>query len=272
MSKSLLIILISMLNLSCGKNALSEMAKKDDPAAIEFEAYRLLNDQDYTGALNKIAELPTDTQAKREIQFLKASAYAGRCGLNFVSTVLALTQMGSSTLFTLLMRTYQNSTASTINDCISAESTITGVASAAANRTTDENLLMAFVSLSKIGAVLNTYADTDHSGTVDAGFDQCSNAVFPDAQVRQVGTGIAHLYLSLSQAGTSVGGGSLASVLTSCASYPFCSNTDPSSYTAAEVKAIRTFTAAQDDGSGGTLLGVGDCASSPATLANCVCP
>lgn len=270
--KHIFLLIAVMTQLSCAKNALSESAKKDSAEALEFEAYRLLNEQNYTGALSKIAELPSSVQTSRDIQFLKASAYAGRCGLNFVSTVLALTEIGSSTLFTLLMRTYQNSTTSHIADCISSESTITGVASAASGRTTDENLLMAFVALSKIGAIINTYADTDHSGTVDSAFDQCSTSSLPDAQARQIGTAIAHLYLSLSQVGTTIGGGALANVLTACSGYAFCSNTDASSYTATEVKAIRTFVAAQDDGSGGALLGVGDCASSPATLANCACP
>ena len=264
-----LISLIGLVTLSCSKNFYDELADKEDEDALFFDAKAALDEQNYSQAITLINSLSDDYKTGRDVKFTLASAYAGRCGLNFIDLAENLGSAGATGLFGLLMQAFPGSTDAAITDCIAAEDTIESVATDPGVRTVDENLLMAFISLTKIGVVVNRYADTNDDGSPDGGFDHCSNTDFPEADVRQVGTGFSHAVLSLTAAGTSVGGDSLTALTDVCAADPnlatLCTITDPAVFDANAVKGIRAAVAANE------LVGIGSCAN---TVANCflACP
>ena len=268
--KTILVVTLSLLfSLSCSKNFYDELADKEEDDAVYFEAQKALDDLNYSQAILLIQSLGADYQTRRDVNFTLASAFAGRCGLNFISLAETLSDASATGLFGIIMQGFPGSSDNSIADCISAESVINTVESDPTLRTVDENLLMAFVAFSKIGVILNRYADSDDDGSPDGGFDHCSNADFPEADVRQIGTGIGNAVLSLGSAGSTVGGSSLTALTDLCAADPLlnslCTITDPAVFDANGVKAIRAAATANE------FIGIGACNN---TVVNCflACP
>ncbi len=228
----------ALLLLGGCKNFLEETAQKETPAAILFETKKLLNKQLYTEAIEKVETLTDEQLAQRDVAVLRASAYAGRCGLNFINFVDGMKNMGdSTTLFQLFLESMQG--AVSYVDCLRAEDFIEAVAATAAARTDDENLLVALVSFAKIGAILAITTDTTPAdGTADTGFNACTG--LDDTQAGEIGTGMSIALQSLAALSSDVVSGATDDINTICDSISICSQTDPAGYSAFEIKAIKT--------------------------------
>lgn len=252
----LLVVLVLAGNLSCSVNILENFADKNTNEALYVDAVELMNSGDYTGALAKLDLMTGSYATSRKVLGLRAKAYAGRCGLEFLPLVEALSNMGTTRLFPLLMSEFRSGTTTArIDDCIEAENTVEQIGDVNA-RDSDENLLMVVISFAKIGNILSYYADTDQDGTVTNNYDVCTiggartaGGDMPDADARQLGSGITLAIENISAVSTSInlGNASLADIQAACTSlatlnpaYDFCSVTDPTGFTAAQLRGIRS--------------------------------
>lgn len=188
----------SLALTSCGgSNYFKEAASKDSNEALYEDALKLIDQADYTGAINKFSQMSSDAQNSSDVQRSLAGAYAGRCGLNFLDFVSNIG--GSGAPFSMFMSGFTNRTVAP-TDCYTSQLTIesrfgdTAVTRTASNGTSQGNSLnffMAILGMSKIGTNLRSVADADQDGSVDAGFDACLNTSITDDEVKQVGTGFA---------------------------------------------------------------------------------
>ena len=264
--------LFPLLLVSCSTNFFDEIADKDTPEAVYFQAKQEINSRNYTAAITLLETLDPAYLAVRERNAVYASAYSGRCGLEFLTLLTNLQNGGASTIFSLLMSGFPGATLTeNAADCNQSQSILTTVGDEDA-RNGDENLLMAFTSLSEIGTILSALADTDDDGVADATFDQCDAGDLPEAQVRQVGASIATAILSLAAIGTGYIDDATSDVTALCALDPnlavFCTSTDPAVFTAPQVQALRYAIGSSD-------VGINSCGGNNFTncaIANPVCP
>ena len=195
-----LLILVGFSSTSC-KNVFQEMASKDSEKAILYSARMALAEGDWTLAISEFARLPAATLAQPEVAVDHASAYSGRCGLDFLNFSDLLENIGGTPLLTLMMQQITASDATNFADCKLAEDLLKTVADTEGVVSTEKGqFLMAFNSLAKIGAILNHRADTDDDGTRDAGWDPCDGngaTDLPQNDVSEVGTGIVLFYKNL---------------------------------------------------------------------------
>lgn len=262
---SKLVIPIILL-IGCSSNYFDEFASKDTPEAKIFAAKMALNDRDYSDAISFLESLDASYLSKRENQVLYASAYSGRCGLEFISLVEALGATPATTFLAMIMGAFPESTAPTVasdSDCVSAENILKAIGDQDV-RTGDENLLMAFNSFAKIGTFLNARADANDDGVVDGGFDHCTS--LSDDEVNETITGLALVISSLGAVGGSYV--DIGDISAFCALSPemtaACAKTDASTITAPERLTLRHIV-------GSVEYGMGSCG----TFAACViggCP
>lgn len=277
-SLAVALIFIISSNLSCTVNILESFADKTTSQSYYYDALDLMNKGDYDGALAKIALITGSLATDRKVTSLKASAYAGKCGLSFLEFVEALQDMGSSSLFQVFLTNFASGTAAKIDACVTAEDLVESIGTVS-ERTSDENMLLILISFAKIGNVLSLYADSDDDGTVDAAYNSCTVGAtrvagpLTDADVRQVGTGLTLAIENITAVSSTVnlGSSALASVSAACSAlnslnpaYNFCANTNPASFTAQQLKAIRGLITETNDG-----IGLKTCVGGAAT---CVCP
>lgn len=263
---------VCLLSVSCSENLFDEIADKDAPEAIYFQAKQEINSRNYGAAITLLESLDPTYLAARERVAVYASAYSGRCGLEFLTLLNNLQNSSTGTIFATLMAAFPGATvAENVADCNQSQSILSGVGDQSA-RDGDENLLMAFTSLAEIGTLLSALADTDDNGSADAGFDQCDNSDFSDSQVRELGSSIALTILSLGAIGTSYIDDALADINSLCGIDPelatFCSVTDPAAFTADQVRALRWAIGSND-------IGIDSCGGNDfanCALANPACP
>ena len=250
----LLLTMVCISALSCSVNILENFADKNTNEALYYDALDLLNDGNYVGAIEKIALMTGEYTGNREVITLKASAYAGLCGLNFLTLVEAIKGMGSTRLMPFLLSTFKSGSTSKIDNCVVAEDLIESIGSTA-ERTSDENMFLVLISFAKIGNVLSLYADSGQDGVVETNYDPCASGssrvagdLF-DTDVRQLGTGITLAINNISAVDSTVdlADGSLSSINSACASlatlnpsYNFCSITNPADFTSSHLKGIRS--------------------------------
>ncbi|MCB0421491.1 MAG: hypothetical protein KDD61_10880 [Bdellovibrionales bacterium] len=266
--------ILSFLVLGCGSsNILVDFGTVTDESLL-FQAKQNMNDGLWSDALDNFDQMSVDFLTRRDVIYVHANAYAGRCGLNFMEFVESLGNIGSNTLFGFLMQTYTSATLTIADDCAQAEALIKSISDDPALRTANENVFMAFLGFTKIGAFLGAIADTDNDGSPDGGFDSCAGGSISDDQVKEVGTGLANALTSLSASGSSIGGDQVTDIDSMCtainsnlgASYNFCEATNKDDVTADMIKGIRSIIGE------GQALGIGSCAAVPNNLPNCACP
>lgn len=183
--KTALTLVLCLPLLSCS-NLFSDLSDRDSNKAKLYDAKRALDRSEWSVAIEKLSSLSSTYLLRRDVRALLASAYAGRCGMDFLNLVDAISNSTDSdgTLFKTLLATMDDATDASILDCGLAETTLNSIGTAD-ERTVDENLLMAFVQFGKIGAILNFLADTDgnnqFSSTGDSAFDPCQNTSLPEA-------------------------------------------------------------------------------------------
>ena len=271
------IVLAILFSIGCSTNILESFADTQSDEALLFRAKTKINSGDYDTALTYFTSMSAEFLTRRDVIAVRASAYAGKCGLNFLSLVNGLSNMGSTRLFVLLMQQYTGGTTTTRDACITAETLMQTISTSYASRTSDENLFLSLIDLTKMGNVFARLADANSDDALDAGFDACDGTDLPDADVREIGTAINLMRTSLSGVSGTTFGSFASSVNSICASWPggmlasynFCvdgSNNaifTGSTFTANQLKGIRSLV------NENSAVGLGSCTGD---ITACACP
>lgn len=272
---AIFILCFSLLcNLGCSVNILENFADKTTNEAKFANAKILINSGDYDGAIDVIDSMTGSYAARREVIALKATAYGGLCGLNTIQFSLAMTNLGSSLLLPFLLNHFRaGATSIRADNCKLAEDLIESIGDTAAERSTDENLLLTLISFAKIGNILSQYADANQDGTAENGTDICTTGNMPDTAAREFGTGFTLAAASIAQLGSTIevigsAGAAIADICSNGTFSALCAKVDPAGFSAAELLALRSL--AQEGAVMGLNLGTcggGNVASS----VNCRC-
>ncbi|HEX4925080.1 MAG TPA: hypothetical protein VFV50_13390 [Bdellovibrionales bacterium] len=240
--------------MSCS-NLFTDLSDRDSNKAKLYDAKRALDRSDWTVAIEKLNSLSSTYLLRRDVRAMLASAYAGRCGMDFLNLVDAISNNTdpAATLFKTLMATMTDATDASIIDCYTAESTLNSIG-VASDRTVDENLLMAFVQFGKIGAILNFLADVDGNNEFstpgDAAFDPCQNTSLPEsdtatskASANQLVASLAILIEALEATSSTIAQDDLGDLQAICDQAgtvnDICSATDASAVTTDQRRTIR---------------------------------
>jgi hypothetical protein len=251
----LLTLLLCFVNSSC-VNIYEEMSSKDTDDAILYEARKALGSGDWDGAIAEFALLSPATLAETEVVIDRASAYSGRCGLDFLglAQIILNIDLNTTPIMKVLSDNYHVTTATNTADCVIAENLLKTVADANGVVSTERGqFLMAFNSLVKIGTILNFYSDTDDNDTPDPGWNACSGTGLvdlPDADAAEIATGIVLFYNNLQNStfGTVLTGpiGTLCTAI-QASIYDFCDQIDTAGITVDHRKLIRSMVTETDD-------------------------
>lgn len=261
--------------IGCSANILEAFADTTSDEALLFKAKMKINDGDYTTALTYFTSMTPLFLTRRDVIGVRSSAYAGICGLDFLDLVDGITNMGTTRLFVLLMQEFTLGTTDKRDACVLAENYMQTISTSYTDRTSDENLFLALINLSKMGVIFNRLADADADSSLDAGFDACAAGDFPDADVREVGTAINLMRTSASGVTGTTFTSFASAVNTICdnwpgglATYNFCvDGSGPifsgASFTANQLKGIRSLVNESSD------VGLGSCTGD---ISACACP
>jgi hypothetical protein len=269
-----LAILLLFVNLNCSVNVLETFGDKNTNEALYIDALKAITDGDYAGGLAKIALMTGAYPAMEKVVTLKASAYGGICGINFLTFAQDLGAM-TTNLFPFLVSEFKGATSTKIDACLTGQDLITGIG-AVGVRNNDENMLLLLLAFAKIGNILSFYADTAPAdGSADAAYNVCTvggsrtaGGAISDSDARELGTGITLALEALTAVGSSVnlGSGSLTTLNSVCASLGpanFCAITVPSAFSVAQVKGVRTMFKES------TVIGLGTNCTGDVSVCNC---
>jgi hypothetical protein len=205
--KFLTAFLILCFSSGCGSNAFKEMSDKTSDDAKYFDAKVAMDNQDWDTAIAKFESITGSLASNRTFLNDKAAAYAGKCGLQFISYFNSLSTFSitGSTIFKALMDSVKT-TSVNATSCATAESIMTSIGLTASLRTSDENLFMLLLSMFKVGAYLKTYVDPTGTGTATAGINLCTvqaagstgSSAIPTAEMRQIASGWSHFVNNIS--------------------------------------------------------------------------
>lgn len=267
-SKNISLCLTAIILVSCSGNVLTELSNEASDEALYEEALKDINDGNYVGAVQACIDMSAGATADRSVAYVCASAYSGRCGLDFLSLLTAIEAYAAAPVLNTMMffsSVSHGATATNVSDCATSTGLLQGIG-AAATRTADENLLMVFNNIMTLGVVGNFYADTDDNDVRDPAYDTCGDIDNATADI------VTEAFWELKESAGSTGitelTGFATTINAACATLPgindFCSATDPSAFTLDETKGAKGLFR-EDTGS----FGLGDCGGLPAA---CVCP
>lgn len=260
-----------LFQISCSVNILEEFGDPDTDMAKYHEAQALISKGSFDSAISVIESMSTAFQTRGSVRSLYASAYAGRCGLDFLGFIDTLGGMGTNRLFQFLMAGRNGATLAQQADCAQAIDIIESIGANASDRTDDDNIFMAMVSFFQIGNILNIYADANDDGTADWA-DGCNNASFAEADVRAFGAALMTALNSISAISNApIGGDQTSEIDAVCAAIAnppisetdICTKTDPAAFDATELRILRTLAVENTD------VGVGSCVGD---ITTCLCP
>ncbi len=180
---------------SCHGNIIQEFTNKRTDDALYQSAQIKINSFNWDGAIAdfKAISSPYYIPSNRSRLFLRASAYAGKCGFNFADFFGSISKIkidSASPLFLALMQMFQGKTVAlsisettvpalatdpTTNDyCAFAQNDMDLIQSTFGPWNSDENMFVLLFSLGKIGIILHNFVDKTNSGAVSPLFDGCN--------------------------------------------------------------------------------------------------
>lgn len=251
------IALSFVLILSACSNVLESTAGKTTDDALYEDAIKAMNVKDYTTALAKFAAMSGGYRAKSRVMENWSYAYAGDCGLDFISyfNQLSSASLGASTLFQYLMNAWTGITVKPAS-CATAQVKMKELWSTQVP-TASQQLFMAVLGLVKIGVYLRARADNAENGglgngTVDAAFGggagACATATnahnLDDSDIKEIVSGLSAFILNVAGLTGSLSSSvstALAPVQAACAalSPSPCGTDDASAVTVAMVDTMR---------------------------------
>lgn len=229
----------------CNQNLVSGLSSKTSDDYFYEEATKANNLQNYDSAITIITtKMSSIFQAQSKTKELLASAYAGKCGFNFLNYADALSKTTSTAPFMILMKPFVG-VAMTVSYCKLALTVMESIGSSS-SRTSSQNMFVAILGLSLIGGALRQYADkspTLGDGTADVNL--CTTVT--DAQVEDVIIGFGYFSLNIAYVTASlIGTGSLTALTTlntvcSTQAGISCAVTDPTSLSSANRTLLDAF-------------------------------
>jgi hypothetical protein len=260
--------------LGCSVNILEAFSDETDADYILVEVKKSINKQDFAAALSQYQTLPASAQAQRENKLLLATIHLGLCGLsNFLQFIEDL-GANANPLLKMFMATFGGATVANYSSCIDAENAIKSISDSAGDRSVEENLIMAFIGMAKMGSILANKFDVNADGATDGGLDACDNtSPLPSALAKEVATGFGNMMLSLAATAgaTAVGADQFAAFNAACTalntlgpSLNFCGVYDTANVTASMEKGVRSMIKESQD------VGLG--VSCTGNLSSCNCP
>lgn len=206
------LVFISFLLIHCGENIFEALTPKDTDQAYLYAAQKKIDRGDYIDAISELSQISAEYAARNNVRITFASAYAGACGMEFIPFFNSISQANvtpPNTLFKYLRSSFTDKT-TTPNYCILSEAKIKEIGTTEALRLAamggnkEVNMLMAILSMAKIGSILRTKSDLDGAnslgdGNTDATFNSCTNndANLTDNEVLEVATGFGLLLENL---------------------------------------------------------------------------
>ncbi len=192
---------------SCTGNLLRDMADQDTDDALIFDAQTAVNAQDYDTAIDILTnKLSSSGQVKEQARELLASAYAGKCGLNFIDFTDGLANSTSGSAFTLSAQPFVGVAVSS-TFCLSSLQTL-DLIGPTEQRTVDQNAFASVVGMVLMGSATRLYTDnnpTNGDGVQDAVDISCS---LTDAQVDEIVLGYGYMSKNFSALSSQIGSAS----------------------------------------------------------------
>ena len=182
-------MLIKLLNISAKvlfiffisscSNVLKDIASSDEDTELLIEAKANINVLNYQAAID-ILTLRISAGAKLKTEFREslASAYAGKCGLNFASFVNSLSTATSGSAFRLMMTPFV-ALAVDPASCLLAANTMELIGPTT-SRSANQNAFVSVVGMSLLGSQTRFSADStpvNGDGTIDQNVCALSDAV-----------------------------------------------------------------------------------------------
>jgi len=242
---ALVFTLVNLFCFGCNQNLMGDLASKTSDDYFYEEATKANNAQNYDGAIIIITEkMSARYQGYAKAKELLASAYAGKCGLNFLNYVDSLSKTTATAPFLFMMTPFVG-VSTDVNYCKLAISTMESIG-ASAYRTSGQNMFVAILGLSLMGTGLRQNADkTPALGDGTADVNLCTTVT--DSQIEDVIIGFGYFTLNIGFVSASlIGSGSLSaltnlnSVCTTQAGVS-CTVTDPSGLSAPTRTALGAF-------------------------------
>ncbi len=225
-------MVISFLSTVGCTNIFKNGAKKDSDEAIFEDIQKSVDASDWDTALTQFNSLSASFKTRKQVIEAWAGAYAGKCGLNFLNYVDALTNasLAGTTFFKYIMAGFA-STAVLPAYCDLAQTKMEEISALASERSADENFFMAILGLVKIGTYLRSVADIDPAdGATDDAFNSCSTDSLSDANLNSIITGMGLVTANISALAALGISGGLTALNAECGGS--CGITDPASVTA----------------------------------------
>lgn len=197
-------LFLSLALVQCS-NPLTQFSVKDSDEALFYSAKMKIDSGDYESAITDLELMSTGYASQNNVKVILASAYAGACGMEFIPlfSSIAGTDLSAVSLFQYF-RASAVGISTVSSRCIEAELKLKEIGATAAARTTamggaeESNMLMALLSIFKVGSILKNKSDKDGTnnlgnGTTDGTFNACTNNAsnLTDAEVIEVATGFA---------------------------------------------------------------------------------
>ena len=237
MTKMFFVFLFSISFLvGCSANFLKELADKNADDAIIYDAQKAVNEQNYDSAIDLLTvKLSASGQTQVAARETLASAYAGKCGLNFIDFVDGLASASSGSAFGLVSSPFVG-TVVYPNYCLLSLQTL-DLIGPTETRTTDQNAFASVVGMVLMGSATRLHTDndpTDGDGNEDATDISCT---LTDAQVDNVILGYGYMAKNFSALSTDQIGSSSSDTISdsidACAQVAgsSCEITDPAAIT-----------------------------------------
>lgn len=250
-----LIFLFILLPLACSQNILQDMSSLSPDEDYYSKAMEALNDESYDQAILIVQNQITPTgQAAPKVRELLASAYAGKCGLNFLDYTKKLTEHTSGSAMSNLMLPFVQ-LAVDPPSCRLALETMELIGPTAA-RNNNQNIFTSITGMVLVGTALRGYADLSPVlGDGAADINLCAD--FTDAQIDDIIIGFGFFNKNFSAVTTIMIGsyssfilGDIVSICNDTAGAAACQITDPADITPAMRDTFRDLVNTQEYGIG----------------------
>lgn len=260
------LLLLAPLILGNGEcNSFTGSANKNSDDALMYSARLAVDKKDFDGAIEIMSRISADRRGSRDGRVLEATAYAGKCGLNFIGLAKEIVdKIQFRRLFEVLGSNMRSVTS--YEPCATAETVIRGIPPE--EMKSDDYIFLAFLEFAKIGAVLAADGAIDANGSVVGTYDSCAMS---DQDAGEIGTGINLAVSAIVASGIPVAGSTTSIVKALCdvietippGDLSPCGIYDPSGFSADQLRAIRIVTQSNE-------IGLNTCGGSVTDLP-CVC-
>lgn len=261
-----LILLFIFLPLACSQNFLQDLSSHDPNEDYYTKALAALNDQSYDQAISIINDQITPAgQSAPKVRELLASAYAGKCGLNFIDYTKKLSEQNSGSAMWNLMMPFVQVPVDPAS-CRTALQTMELIGPTEA-RTHNQNVFTSVTGMVLIGTALRGYADiAPPLGDGASDINLCTD--FTNAQVDDIIIGFGFFNKNFSSVASNTIGsysnfalGDVVEMCNSTAGAAACQITDPADITPTMRDTFRDLVNTQEYGIGAYSTG-----GNPATV------